>query len=55
MINLIRMIKTKRIVFAAGLLMLVSGCASMGSGTVAEKRDAILTMQDVALAKLYKE
>ena len=55
MINLIRMIKTKRIVFAAGVLMLVSGCASMGSGTVAEKRDAILTMQDVALAKLYKE
>ena len=43
MINLIRMIKTKRIVFAAGVLMLVSGCASMGSGTVAEKRDAILT------------
>ena len=55
MINLIRTIKTKRIMFAAGVLMLVSGCASMGSGTVAEKRDAILTMQDVALAKLYKE
>ena len=36
-------------------IVAVSGCASMGQGTIAEKREAILTMQDVALAKLYKE
>ncbi|OFC71120.1 hypothetical protein BFC18_09830 [Alteromonas confluentis] len=36
-------------------IVAVSGCASMGQGTIAEKREAIITMQDVALAKLYKE
>ncbi|QCZ93099.1 lipid-binding SYLF domain-containing protein [Salinimonas iocasae] len=36
-------------------LMAVTGCASMGDGTVAEKRQAILEMQDNALARLYRE
>lgn len=37
------------------LLIALSGCASMGTGTIAEKREAILTMQDTALAQLYRE
>nr|WP_246223241.1 YSC84-related protein [Alteromonas profundi] len=35
-------------------LMMV-GCASMGDGTVAQKRQAILDMQQNALARLYTE
>jgi len=31
------------------------GCASMGSGTVAEKRQAIIDMQQDALTRLYTE
>lgn len=34
-------------------VFLLSACASMGSGTVAEKRVAILEMQQDALEKLY--
>ena len=37
------------------LLTGLSGCASMGTGTISEKQDAILTMQDTALAQLYRE
>lgn len=40
--------------FAAAVLTLAA-CASMGDGTVAEKRQAILDMQDNALARLYTE
>jgi len=36
-------------------LFIVTGCASMGEGTVAQKRQAILSMQDTALARLYQE
>lgn len=35
--------------------ILLTGCASMGTGTVQEKREAILTMQDAALAQLFLE
>ncbi|GGW94763.1 lipid-binding SYLF domain-containing protein [Alteromonas halophila] len=35
--------------------LLATGCASMGDGTVAEKRQAILAMQDNALSRLYSE
>ena len=41
-------------VFVAAVLALTS-CASMGDGTVAEKRQAILDMQQNALARLYTE
>jgi len=37
------------------LLLVVSGCASMGEGTVAEKRQAILNMQQNTLTRLYTE
>lgn len=37
------------------LISAVSGCASMGDGSVAEKRQAILDMQQDTLAKLYIE
>ncbi|MDO6568676.1 YSC84-related protein [Alteromonas sp. 1_MG-2023] len=37
------------------VLLAVTGCASMGDGSVAEKRQAILDMQQNALAKLYIE
>lgn len=50
--SMIRIIRTTLIMATVAV---VAGCASMGQGTVAEKRDAILSMQDVALAKLYKE
>ncbi|WP_246587841.1 YSC84-related protein [Alteromonas lipotrueiana] len=36
-------------------MLAVTGCASMGEGTVAEKRQAILSMQDTALSRLYRE
>ena len=49
------MIKIIRTTLILATVAVVAGCASMGQGTVAEKRDAILSMQDVALAKLYKE
>lgn len=49
------MIKIIRTTLILATVAIVAGCASMGQGTVAEKRDAILSMQDVALAKLYKE
>lgn len=35
--------------------LLVVGCASMGSGTVAQKQQAILDMQQQALTRLYTE
>lgn len=38
-----------------GIMFALAGCASMGSGTVAEKRQAIADMQDNALARLYRE
>lgn len=39
----------------ASTVLLVSACASMGDGTVAEKRQAILDMQQNALTRLYSE
>lgn len=33
----------------------LASCASMGTGTISEKREAILTMQDAALAQLFME
>ncbi|GGF80804.1 lipid-binding SYLF domain-containing protein [Alteromonas lipolytica] len=42
-------------VFTLTMLAALTACASMGSGTVAEKRQAILTMQDSALSRLYRE
>lgn len=44
----------KGLALCLGLLAL-AGCASMGAGTIAEKRQAILTMQDNTLARLYRE
>ena len=41
-------------VFLAAVLALTA-CASMGDGTVAEKQQAILDMQENALARLYTE
>ena len=41
-------------VFVAAVLALTA-CASMGDGTVAEKQQAILDMQENALARLYTE
>ncbi|MCW8092535.1 YSC84-related protein [Alteromonas sp. ASW11-130] len=38
----------------AGLLLL-TGCASMGDGTVTEKRQAILDMQQDTIERLYRE
>ncbi|MDM7859693.1 YSC84-related protein [Alteromonas sp. ASW11-36] len=37
------------------LVSLLSGCASMGQGSVAEKRTAILDMRNTTLQKLYAE
>lgn len=37
------------------VIVAVSGCASMGSGTVAEKQGAILTMKDETLTTLFKQ
>lgn len=45
----------KFILLATFTLILASGCASMGKGTVAEKRQSILSMQDKALSRLYAE
>jgi len=39
----------------ASTALLLSACASMGDGTVAEKRQAILDMQQNALTRLYSE
>ena len=41
--------------FSVLLIITLTACASMGSGTVAQKRQAILTMQDKALTRLYSE
>ncbi|MDC8831288.1 YSC84-related protein [Alteromonas sp. chi3] len=52
------MLKIKQSVLLSSvfiILFTVIGCASMGSGSVAEKRQAILTMQDQALSRLYSE
>lgn len=44
----------KNVVLASAVLIM-SACASMGNGTVAEKRQAILDMQQNVLARLYSE
>lgn len=50
------MLISARLAFATSLLLLlVSGCASMGDGSVAQKRQAILDMQSETLSKLYAE
>ncbi|MFW8590511.1 YSC84-related protein [Glaciecola sp. 2405UD65-10] len=41
--------------FALIAIMAIGGCASMGSGSVSEKRQAILNMQQATLNKLYAE
>lgn len=38
-----------------GAVLTLGACASMGDGTVAEKRQAILDMQQNTLARLYSE
>tara|TARA_A200000113_G_scaffold45555_1_gene37009 strand:- start:665 stop:1237 length:573 start_codon:yes stop_codon:yes gene_type:complete len=43
----------KSLLFSA--IMTLTACASMGSGTVAEKQQAILDMQENALTRLYTE
>ncbi len=45
---------TLKTLFVSAVLTLCA-CASVGDGTVAEKRQAILDMQANALARLYKE
>ncbi len=37
------------------LVFSLSGCASMGDGSTAEKRQAILTMKDQVLTQLFKQ
>lgn len=44
-----------RIAVVALLALLVTGCASMGDGSVADKRDVINTMQVETLSDLYKQ
>ena len=44
----------KNLVLASTVLLMIA-CASMGNGTVAEKRQAILDMQQNALTRLYSE
>ncbi len=49
---------TKQLKLLGGLLaglLLVTGCASMGDGTVTEKRQAILDMQQNTIDRLYRE
>ncbi|MCW8107182.1 YSC84-related protein [Alteromonas ponticola] len=49
---------SKRITFLSVLLaglFLVTGCASMGDGTVMEKRQTILDMQQSTIEQLYRE
>ncbi len=45
----------RNVLFVGALSALTVGCASMGDGSVAEKRQAILDMQQNALARLYTE
>jgi lipid-binding SYLF domain-containing protein len=45
---------SKNLIFLLTAISMV-GCASMGSGTVTEKRQAIIDMQQDALARLYTE
>lgn len=40
-------------VIGLACLLVLTGCASMGSGSIEQKRVAILEMQEDALAKLY--
>ena len=44
-----------RVLSAILLLTLVTGCASMGQGSVEDKRGAIMDMRNIALQKLYAE
>jgi lipid-binding SYLF domain-containing protein len=44
----------RRALLTALLLLLLTACASMGSGTPAEKRQDILTMKDEVLTHLFK-
>lgn len=41
--------------FFLACILAFAGCASMGDGTVSEKRQAILDMQSAALTQLYAE
>lgn len=41
--------------FAGLLSVVLTGCASMGDGTVAEKRQAIIDMESKTLNRLYRE
>lgn len=45
----------RNILLVGALSAFTVGCASMGDGSVAEKRQAILDMQQNALARLYTE
>lgn len=47
--------KLLKTLFLTSTVLLMSACASMGDGTVAEKRQAILDMQQNALTRLYSE
>lgn len=44
-----------RLIGTVLLCVLISSCASMGGGSVAEKRQAILSMEQDVLQKLYKQ
>jgi lipid-binding SYLF domain-containing protein len=48
-----KMLKKNLLILFTAISMV--GCASMGSGTVAEKRQAIIDMQQDALTRLYTE
>lgn len=47
--------KILRVVAVMSVIVVMSSCASIGSGTVAEKRSAILQMKDDVLTQLFKE
>ena len=47
-------IRMSHLIFVTLLSILFFGCASMGDGSVSEKRQAILNMQNEVLAKLYE-
>jgi ABC-type molybdate transport system substrate-binding protein len=41
-------------IVSLGLVVVLAACASMGSGTKAEKQQAIRTMKDSTLTQLFK-
>lgn len=47
--------KPKLLLLPVMLLIFIVGCASMGTGSIGEKRQVILSMKDKTLSQLFKE